>query len=45
MEFLAIIFLSMVLGHFLLTAIGYIGIMFSPNHDETESKRHSRFKK
>jgi hypothetical protein len=45
MEFLAIIFLTMVFGHFLLTAIGYIGILFSPDYDETESKRHSRFKK
>lgn len=45
MEFIVIIFLTMVLGHFLLTAIGYIGILFYPEDDETKIKRHSRLKK
>lgn len=44
MEFIVIIFLALVAGHFLLTAIGYIGILFSLDKNETEIKRHPRIK-
>lgn len=45
MEFFVMLFLALVAGHFLLTAIGYIGILFSPDYDKTQSKGHPRPKK
>ena len=41
MEFL----LFVISAYLVLTAICYIGALLYPDHDETESKRHSRFKK